>query len=593
MINKKRRNDERSSSQLFSKLRQLRLEDPPANPPRPADADSTEQPPADATPVSALSLLCSIWAPQAGLDLSLSQSLPEGLLTQEELAKEQERLQSALEQVAERRLDTLGTLRTQLAKQQQEPEEEPVEPEKQVEPAPVPMPPMPAECYVHSAQNGMAAWGLLFPPVGDGPELDLMEFGKQLGQSHITTGIDTTAVSQLITQKQYFTLYLLAQGTPVQEGMDGSVNEHFPRQRPQGIQTDETGRVDFRAQQYVHTVDVGDVICDILPPVPGAPGMRVDGIMVNPRPVKPAKPPKGSNTSVNSEGTALVATMCGHVEYSGSVFQVKPKLDIPGNVDYSSGNIDFRGDVHVGGDVRENFSIRATGTVIVDGLVEGATIEAGGDIIVANGVLGDNKALLKSKGSVRARYLENCVVYSGDCTYAECIMASRIFSDNRICVTSGRGTVIGGGLTAAASIQASIIGTKSGRETEIILGVLPYVQEEMRNIDIDRQAIQKELEELDRQLRYIENRQGIAGSSDPLAKGRLRKSVLVMKEAKLAQRRQELESKRPNLSQCRLECGTVYPATRLTIGSAFRVIDQLWTKCTAVYDLERCEIKFV
>lgn len=51
---------------------------------------------------------------------------------------------------------------------------------------------------------------------------------------------------------------------------------------------------------------------------------------------------------------------------------MKPLFYVYGDVDFNVGNIDFLGDVHISGDVREDFVVHATGTVTVDGLVEGA-----------------------------------------------------------------------------------------------------------------------------------------------------------------------------------------------------------------------------
>ena len=97
----------------------------------------------------------------------------------------------------------------------------------------------------------------------------------------------------------------------------------------------------------------------------------------------------------------LIATQDGHLTFAHEAFQVSPLLEIQGDVDYSTGNIDFSGDVHICGDVRENFTVHAQGTVTVDGLVEAATVEAGGDLVIARGVVGDGRALLKSNGCVR------------------------------------------------------------------------------------------------------------------------------------------------------------------------------------------------
>ncbi|MDD3202341.1 MAG: FapA family protein, partial [Pygmaiobacter massiliensis] len=328
------------------------------------------------------------------------------------------------------------------------------------------------------------------------------------------------------------------------------------------------GNVDYRAQSYVQTIKKGDVICDVYAPVEGTPGVMVTGQVIKPPPVKPAVLPRGSNTALDEEGLHLVATMSGHLLYHTNAFQVKSILQVPGNVDYSTGNINFLGDVHIAGDVREKFTVRATGTVTIDGLVEAATVEADGDIIVTKGVLGDNKALLKSKKSVKAKYLENCVVYSGDCTFADCIINSEIYSDQRISVLTGRGTILGGSLTAAGQIEANIIGSQSGRKTEIVLGVLPYVQKEQD----DNQGSKEE-----------ENKKH--------ADLRLRKSVLALKEAKLVKRQQELMEMKVDRARCRLEAGTIYPTTILQIGAAVRKIEEVWKGCTAVYDSQTKDIE--
>ena len=46
--------------------------------------------------------------------------------------------------------------------------------------------------------------------------------------------------------------------------------------------------------------------------------------------------------------------------------------------------------------------MQAKGNIVIDGMVEGAVIEAGGDIIIRKGVLGDGRAVIKSQRSVNA-----------------------------------------------------------------------------------------------------------------------------------------------------------------------------------------------
>ncbi len=532
----------------------------PAEPVQPAD-------PAQLPPIpDALSQLWQRWAgpgtpPVLSLAANASRPLP---LTGDALEREVKKIYRRLDQDA----------RARLLKILQEPEGD-----------------LEAQCWVYMAKNGLVAWAFLVPPQKSEGTLAKETIEAALQEEGVTTGIDTGLVEELYQSKAYFVLRPVAWGTPVVEGCDGKIVPRFqPQEEPKALEVDERGEVDYRAQSYVRHVQKGDVICDIVQPEPGTDGMRVDGTPIHAKAVQPAKVPDGSNTTLSEDGTQLVATMDGYLEFKGSVFEIKSFLDIPGDVDYSTGNVDFRGDVHIAGDVREGFIVRATGKVTIDGLVEAATVEASGDVIITKGVLGDNRALIKSRGTIRAKYLENCVAYAGDCIYADCIVSSQVYSDAKIQVVSGRGTVIGGTLIAAERIDAGIIGSQAGRKTEITLGILPYVHEEQRNNEIDLQAIHAELEELDKSLHYLENR-GMDASTEKLAKLRLRKSVLGLKENKLIKRQLELDQQIPDLSKCRLSCGTLYPITILTVGESVRTIEQTWTRCTVIYNVEDQEIQ--
>lgn len=528
-------------------------------------------------PIPAQGMIWSLWQEwnereaQTNPPSFIMESNPEGspLLGAQETEQEQGRVAQLLEKFAAERVKKLSAPCA--------PGQEP--------------PRLKAQCWVVIAQNGLAAWIFAVPPVGDAPALSQEDIVEALHKAKVTTGLHPEQYEKLLQERPYFRLCLVAWGRPPVPGKDGSVIDHYPRENTRQVALDEEGNVDYRAQSYVQTIEKGAVICDVILPQEGTAGVMVTGQAIKPPPVKAAAIPRGSNTALDEEGLHLVATMSGHVLYQGNAFQVKSILQVPGNVDYSTGNINFLGDVHIAGDVREKFMVRATGTVTIDGLVEAATIEADGDIIVTKGVLGDNKALLKSKKSVKAKYLENCIVYSGDCTYADCIINSEIYSDQRISVLTGRGTVLGGILTAAGQIEANIIGSQSGKRTELVLGVLPYVQKEQEENRTTLVELRKELEEVNRQLSFLETRGNNEESNKKQAELRLRKSVLALKEAKIVKREQELAELRVDRTRCRLEAGTIYPTTILQIGSAVRKIDEVWKSCIAVYDNKTKEIE--
>lgn len=447
-----------------------------------------------------------------------------------------------------------------------------------------------AQWNIYISRDRMAAWLMVFPPFGADGNYNAGDIGKTLQKAGVTTGIDSVAMLQFIQEKKFFSLTLLATGNRPIQGEDGKLIEKFPRQLNREVKIDENGNADYRELNYIQLIYKGDAICDIIPPRDGVPGVQVDGKIVEPKPVRPAKYRNGINTEISEDGLHVLAAKDGHLEFSNELFHVRPVLDIKGDVDYSTGNIDFNGDVHIVGDVREGFNVRATGNITIEGLVEAANVEAGGDLTISKGVLGDNQALIKSKGCIRVKYLENCVAYAGMGIYADCIMASQVFSDDSISVRSGRGTVIGGGLTATRSIYATVIGSQSGRKTALTLGVLPYVQQDLQNSEIKLKALHEERGELEKQLHYLEKNNGMEGGDPRMAKLRMRLSVVTMKEQQLRRHIDKTEPVAPDLGRCRFECGTIYPVTTLEIDQSTWVCSTAKKGVVVKYDVKNREI---
>lgn len=79
-------------------------------------------------------------------------------------------------------------------------------------------------------------------------------------------------------------------------------------------------------------------------------------------------------------------------------------------MDNSTGNIDYPGNVTVRGNVKGGFSIIAKGDIVVEGVVEDALIQAGGQIIVKRGIHGMTKGILRAQGNVICKFIENATI---------------------------------------------------------------------------------------------------------------------------------------------------------------------------------------
>lgn len=443
---------------------------------------------------------------------------------------------------------------------------------------------MDAQPVIHLSADKLSAWLMVFPPIGEGKDLDRETLDKALAETGIAFGVDEELLRRLPEERNpYFSLFALAKGKPAHNGKDGQIIEHFDRVVERKFEVDEHDRVDYASLHFFQSVEAGGVICEAVLPTPGEPGRTVLDQEVPAKDGKEAPLTKGQNTEISEDGTRLLATQAGHVEYVGKTFQVKAVLEIDDNVDYSTGNINYMGDVHIRGRVCSGFSVRAAGNITVDGVVESATVEAGGDLIVAKGIVGNTDSIVRADGSVFAKYLENSIVHARQNLQADCIVNSEVYSDGEIQVRSGRGIIVGGRIRAAKKVSAKVVGSKSESQTRIYLGGEPCVEYE-------RQELAAVIEEAEAELEKLEKR---PNSPDKLERMKRLQFDLSVNRIKLEQMDEELAKKQEeieNLGGCRLVADIAYPGLVLTICDIKARLKQVTSMCNA--RLSNGEIRF-
>ena len=532
---------------------------------QPAAAQAAEAPDAAAHIPSLLVLpaghavhrLFELWVRQTGrrppprIQLDDPGILPEGWL-----APEMERLEAAITAAAGARLDKLKP--DGKAKTGEEP---------------APPPALDAEPWVFLSAGQLAAWMLVFPPMG-GAELSRELLAKALEQNKIAFGVDGEMLEKLPEAPDcYFHLQLLAKGRPAVDGKDGKIVDFFARQVEKEIKADEFGQVDYTAISTIQNANKGDAICQLIPHTEGEPGMTVQGKDIPAKNGKKVTLPKGRNTEASEDGTKLLASQAGHVEFTGRTFQVKSVLDIPGNVDYSTGNINFLGDVHVRGDVCTGFFVRAVGSIRVDGVIEGA-VEAGADLIVGKGILGGPQSIIRAHRNVFAKYMENSRVQARENLTADCIVNCDVYSDGVVQVCTGRGTIIGGRVSAGQGVSAKVVGSKAEGLTTILLGGLPCAEYE-------RELLLREIGEMEEQLQKLENQPDGPAKLSRLSKTRMKISVNRMKLDQMDKDLAALHEALEGMGKARLECGIAYAGTEIFINGKSLRLNRETHKCVA------------
>lgn len=487
-------------------------------------------------------------------------SLPEDLVQ-----REKERLKTLLTSV--------GTARLKQIRGKNKPKKDPKKKDAAEDDGPLSLDAMP--CFFISS-NKLYAWVIVLPPVNGGAELSQDMLYKAMADQRIMYGVDLRLADHLASDEaRYFNLYLIAKGKPAFDGTNGNIVDAFPRVLPRVLEVDEFDRVDYTALNLIRNVKEGEEICRLIKPTEGEPGCTVLGQEIPARSGKSVPLPKGRNTEISEDGTLLLASISGDVEFTGHSFQVKPVLDIPGNVDFSTGSINFLGDVNIRGDVLSGFTVRAMGTVQVAGVVEaGSTVEAGGDLIVVKGILGDGSTVIRSHRSLFSKYIENSTIYVRENLQTDCIINSYIYSDGEVLVRSGRGTIIGGRIWAAKKISASAVGARSECRTAVALGGLPCT-------NFERELVQRELKVLEMELEKLECQLDSTSKSSLLDKTRSKLMVAELKLKQLESELADLKIEAEEKNKGRLECGVAYPGTEISFGDETLRVRQESRQCVA------------
>ncbi len=197
----------------------------------------------------------------------------------------------------------------------------------------------------------------------------------------------------------------------------------------------------------------------------------------------------------------FLSAINGCLNVDGKRIGVSPYAIIRGNIDYESGNIDFNGSVHVKESVLPGFSVKARGNIVVDGVVDDAILEAGGDITVKQGITGKGNGRITAGGKIKTNYILNTVLESEkEIEVEDSIINSTVFSNDKVVVSARHGKIIGGNITARHEIIVNTVGNPQGTPTVLYVGKSLLVERELiaikREMDVYRANVEETIRKI-------------------------------------------------------------------------------------------------
>lgn len=344
--------------------------------------------------------------------------------------------------------------------------------------------PMNESSIVEISNDCMTCTITLFMPAEGGNLMTADEIVGDLVHAGVKYGLDKERLAQLMKEREFCTPIVLAKATPPVEGKNAKINYHFNTDLTMKPKVLEDGSVDFHSLNTICSVHAGDLLADLEPAVQGRPGIDVCGKQIKPLKVVNQILRHANRIHLSEDGLKMYSEVDGHVNLvEGKVF-VSDTYEVPADVDSSTGDITCEGNVEVKGNVRTGFKITAKGDVIVNGVVEGAEIVAGGQIILVRGIQGMSRGKLVADGNIIAKFIESAEVVSRyGYVQAESIMHSNVSAKSDVLVDGKKGFITGGNTRCGQMISAKTIGSNMGTTTYLEVGVDPAIVEEYKKLE--------------------------------------------------------------------------------------------------------------
>lgn len=373
----------------------------------------------------------------------------------------------------------------------------------------------------------MKVEAVFYPPFVGGGVLTSGEIIKDLQYLGVKHGIDNQIIEQILSHREYGEAYKIAVGTQPRDGSDGYIEYKFNTE-------------------------------------------------LKPRP------------KMNDDGTELMSQVSGHVILENDKIFVSNVLELV-NVDNSTGDIDYEGDVVVKGNVLAGFTVKATGDITVSGIVEGATVIAGGNITFNRGIQGMTRAVVKAGGNIVSKFIESAEnVSAGGSIEADSILHSKVTAKSTIKASGRNGLIIGGDVKAVNMIEAKTIGNAMGTNTSVGVGVDPSMKRRVDELKNSLGKLGDNKIQLNQLLNALRKKQDSEGGLDE-AKHELQMKTMrnvIMLEQEINKQKKELEELRCQIGEEKHACIKVsdaaYAGVKLTFGDQCMFLKQKYDYCQFV-----------
>jgi uncharacterized protein (DUF342 family) len=424
-------------------------------------------------------------------------------------------------------------------------------------------------------------------PENGGKEVKIEEIIRELESKGIVYGVDNILISRIVNEKLYGSPFVVARASAPVNGEDGTVTYKYEKDYKPKPKIRDDGIADYKELGTVQIITSNTVIAEVTKPTDGVPGRDIRNKEIPQKKGEKANFTLGQNIGITSDGLRIVSNADGVLRWVKDCFLIETTLTVD-DVDNSTGNLKFIGDIVVRGDVKEGFKVHSDRNITVHGTVSGATLNASGEIKLKGGCL---VSTLKAAGEISASFFESCTISTDGDIISQSFTNCNITCGGSI-MTKGAGIIQGGHSVCLGNIQCNVLGSKNFTKTEIIVGNTAVFVKERSELQEFIKELDEELVNLTRDIKYLMERKSSLGhlnqekqsALDSCMKQRMMKKKLRSeKESRIEEINELLANKKYHEIVCR---GKAYPNTVIRIGEATQILTSKCTNCTFLLNEE-------
>ena len=215
------------------------------------------------------------------------------------------------------------------------------------------------------------------------PKFNVDEIMKIIKEKDIFYGVDNEAVKKLC-EDEGENKFVIARGKEVVPSVDDVIKIEFEQEIIKKKDENEF-KIDYRDVKSICVVQPGYVIAEIISGKDGEDGINIKNKKIKCAPHKTAK--YSIAEGVGIQENKIVATIQGMPSWKNNIFSVIKVYEINGDINLSTGNIDFVGDVIVRGNIDESMELNAGNGAEVSGNIENAEVHTKGDLKVSGNII--------------------------------------------------------------------------------------------------------------------------------------------------------------------------------------------------------------